>query len=435
MLRYGQGHMDIPVENILHALSGYTPVIYLESQSDEHPASRYSYLAGLPEASLTAHGDKITRMEKGEVYTEDQNPWEALRAFQHEQDDWLFGYISYDLKNYSEDLFSGNQDPVRAPDLYFMKPGMVLQHDLQRGDSRVIKGDLPVEISLDFDVDSQVDFDRLEYSVDKSDYLAMIREAQRRITEGEFYEINLSHQLRMDFAGDPVVLYNRMKKTGPVPFGAYLQLDDLTVACASPERFMAKEGDTIYSQPIKGTRGRGQTSEEDERLKEELTSSEKEKAENLMIVDLVRNDFNRVAETGSVHVPRLFDLQTFGTVHQMVSTVQARVGDISPVDILKACFPMGSMTGAPKISAMKSIEELENYRRGIYSGTIGYFTPAGDFDFNVVIRTALLKNNRLYYSVGGAITSESDPDQEWEETLVKARTLTEAMKTPSGKLH
>ena len=434
MLKFGQGHMDISMENILHALSGYSPVIFLESQSDEHPASRYSYLAGLPEASLTAHGDKITRMEEGEVQAIDQNPWDALREFRKDYPDWLFGYISYDLKNFSENLHSHNPDPVRAPDLYFMKPGLVLRQNLKRGDAEVLKGDLPVEISLDFNVESQVDFDQLEFSVDKRSYLDTIREAQRRIKEGDFYEINLSHQLNMDFAGDPVVLYNRMKEAGPVPFGAFLQLDDLSIACASPERFLARDGDRIFSQPIKGTRGRGATVEEDEQLKKELEESDKEKAENLMIVDLVRNDFNRVAVTGSVQVPHLFEIQTFGTVHQMVSTIEARVGKISPVDILRACFPMGSMTGAPKISAMKSIEELENYKRGVYSGTIGYMTPSGDFDFNVVIRSALLKNDHLYYSVGGAITSDSDPEKEWEESLIKARALTEAMKTPAEEL-
>ncbi|MGK7369838.1 MAG: chorismate-binding protein, partial [Candidatus Halalkalibacterium sp. M3_1C_030] len=170
---------------------------------------------------------------------------------------------------------------------------------------------------------------------------------------------------------------------------------------------------------------------DDRELREDLRQSMKNRAENLMIVDLVRNDLSKIAKKGSVKVSDLFEIQTFGTVHQMVSTVEAESGTEDPIDIIKACYPMGSMTGAPKISAMKSIEELENYRRGIYSGAIGYINPAGDFDFNVVIRTAIISGGDLYYSVGGAITGDSDPFEEWEETLVKARALTKVLDKPN----
>jgi para-aminobenzoate synthetase component 1 len=214
-----------------------------------------------------------------------------------------------------------------------------------------------------------------------------------------------------------------MREIGPVPFGSFLQLDDISICCQSPERFLRKEGRSVFSQPIKGTSKRGRTPDEDELLKRALISSEKEQAENLMIVDLVRNDLSRIAKRGTVKVPELFAIQSFGTVHQMVSTVVAEAEQEDPVTILQACFPMGSMTGAPKISAMKSIEKLEDYKRGIYSGAIGYITPEGNFDFNVVIRTAIIRNNDLYYAVGGAITSDSNAQKEWEETQIKARAL------------
>jgi para-aminobenzoate synthetase component 1 len=203
--------------------------------------------------------------------------------------------------------------------------------------------------------------------------------------------------------------------------------DEISVCCLSPERFLGRNGKRVFSQPIKGTMQRGNTQEEDAALKEALRSSAKDRAENLMIVDLVRNDLGRIAKKGTVHVHDLFEIQSFGTVHQMISTVEAETEIGNPIDIIQACYPMGSMTGAPKISAMKSIEELENYRRGIYSGAIGYIKPDGDFDFNVVIRTAIIRNEALYYSVGGAVTGDSDPLSEWEETLVKARALTQVL--------
>lgn len=223
-------------------------------------------------------------------------------------------------------------------------------------------------------------------------------------------------------------IYRKMRDVNPVPFGGFIQTDSFSVCSASPERFLKKTGRKILSEPIKGTVPTSENQEEDRRLKEILLN-EKNKAENLMIVDLVRHDLSLIAETGSVKVSKLFDIQTFGTVHQLISSVEATaLSGISPVDIIKSCFPMGSMTGAPKIEVMKSIDELEMYKRGIYSGAIGYITPDGDFDFNVVIRSAIIQNKKLIYPVGGAITGDSEPDEEWHETEVKARAITRAAK-------
>jgi para-aminobenzoate synthetase component 1 len=420
--------MTADLENLTHILANKGTVILLESQSNEHPWSRTSYLAGHPKAEIKAYGNQIKILEEGKEYSFEENPWKALQDFRKQYNtEWLFGYLGYDLKNYLEDLSSKNEDPLGLPDLYFMVPEYLLKKEKGNGRFEMIRGEGPPRVNPDTPSTlhkQQYLIENLGPRVAKTDYIKQIKEAQRRIIEGDFYEINLSHQLKGAFRGDPQQLYSRMKKAGPVPFGAYMEVDDWSACCQSPERFLRREGETIFSQPIKGTARRGRNQQEDEALKEALYHSSKERAENLMIVDLVRNDLSHIAKKGSVRVEKLFNIESFETVHQMVSTVGAKVvEEEDSIEILKACFPMGSMTGAPKISAMKSIEELETYKRGLYSGAIGYIKPNGDFDFNVVIRSAIIKDDVLYYAVGGAITGDSDPESEWEETLVKARAL------------
>jgi anthranilate/para-aminobenzoate synthase component I len=219
-----------------------------------------------------------------------------------------------------------------------------------------------------------------------------------------------------------------MQHSGPVPMAAFIQTQDWAVCSASPEVFLIKKGAKIESRPIKGTRKRHTNDVEDAQLIRELQSSEKEKAENLMIVDLVRNDFNRVAKPGSVVVDKLFTIHSYATAHQMESVVIAELeSEKTLFDVLKAAFPMGSMTGAPKIEAMRVIDELETYQRNIYSGAIGFIDPEQNAQFNVVIRTGVIRNNELLYGVGGAITSDSDPIQEWQETEVKTQALVQAL--------
>ncbi len=402
------------------------PVILLESQSPDHPAGQVSYLAAAPSASIEALGDEILVKKGDSTEKFNKNPWNALHEFYKEQSDWLFGYLGYDLKNSIEDLHSQNPDPVQAPDLYFMEPTVLIKIDHRKESIRWIKGNSDDEFPEKPDKRDEIKVTDPEYTVSRQEYLSAIEEAKRRISEGDFYEINLSHQMKAGYEGSPFKLYRSMRSVGPVPFGAFILKEDIAVCSMSPERFLAKKGDRVFSQPIKGTTRRGSDESDDRKLRDFLKDSQKNRAENLMIVDLVRNDLSKISAKGSVKVSDLFEIQTFGTVHQMVSTVEAQSVTDNPIEIIKACYPMGSMTGAPKISAMKSIEELENYRRGIYSGAIGYIEPYGDFDFSVVIRTAILKENNLYYSVGGAITGDSDPEEEWEETIIKARALTKA---------
>ena len=418
--------MDSKIRQHIDYYTQRGPVILLESQSPDHPSSRKSYLAADPKAVIKAHDTLISIEQKGSSRQVEGNPWDALSTFREQQEDWLFGYLGYDLKNYIEDLDSANPDPVEAPDLFFMVPGFLAMLNREGEVAKIIKGEIPEGSSDDAEIDTASISD-LKTTVSKNDYLSNIREAQRRIAEGDFYEVNLSHQQQAKFSGSSYHLYRKMCDIGPVPFGAFLSFDDISVCSLTPERFLKKQGNHVFSQPIKGTIKRGQNADEDEKLKNKLQNSAKDRAENLMIVDLVRNDLSKIAQRNSVDVSNLFEVQTFGTIHQMVSTVSAKSDVTDPVEIIKACYPMGSMTGAPKISAMKTIEELENYKRGIYSGAIGYMTPEGDFDFNVVIRTAIVKNKTLYYSVGGAITGDSDPEQEWEETQVKAKALTDIL--------
>lgn len=417
------------IEQLIRYFSSNGTVILLESQCSGHAWARKSYLAARPKTVIKARDNDICIIRHGRENQFVGDPWCALQLFREEYNDWLFGYLGYDLKNSLERLTSANEDLVHAPDMYFMVPEFLMEIDKKTGDYKVLKGELPalsdeeknpVVRSEDFA------FDDLTFQTDKAVYLDKIRKAKEGIHKGDFYEINLSHQFKAKFYGTPWSLYKRMKEIGPVPFGCYLKDPNIAICSQSPERFLRKEGSTVFSQPIKGTAPRSKNHREDKRFKDKLLSSPKERAENLMIVDLVRNDLSRIACKGSVRVPQLFSIESFDTVHQMVSTVEAETAETDPITILKACFPMGSMTGAPKISAMKAIERLEDYRRGIYSGAVGYITPSLDFDFNVVIRTAIIRNNHLFYSMGGAITSDSVALEEWKETLIKARALLDA---------
>ncbi|MCA1802370.1 MAG: anthranilate synthase component I family protein [Rhodothermaceae bacterium] len=463
------------------------PVVLLDSQLSGHRASGKIYLAGLPRRILSFRADiqpdataektdavtsPVTDTgsspmpeqgsgptpERGSDPTPERGPgpmpergsgpgiksgtlkavpWEQLRQFRSATKGMILGYLGYDLKNYTEDLVSANPDEVLAPDMWFMSPGILMEIDPDIGNVIYLAGDEDMlnggEVMDSQDGECEKGLPKKKPAIGPVNsgmaypaYRDLINEARRRIGEGDFYEINLTNQLRADFEGDTYDLFEAMREAGPVPFASYISgIDGTTdICCASPERFLARDGGRVVSEPIKGTVAAGMNAREDHEAVSRLRNSAKDQAENLMIVDLVRNDLGRIAVKGSVKVDALFEIQSFKTVHQMVSAISAEVPPASdPVSIIKACYPMGSMTGAPKISAMKSIEELENYRRGIYSGAIGYIKENGDFDFNVVIRTAVVKDGRLFYCTGGAITGDSDPELEWEESWIKARAL------------
>jgi len=399
-------------------------MILLESQMTEHPSSESSFLAIRSKNRIQAFGDSIEMEFGGEKELITMNPWDALKLFRVRCGQWIFGYFGYDLKNYTEHIFSKNRPIVQMPDLLFFEPEWLFQ--VKNGEVKQLLGDevpellnTPPKQTLLSKGDTV-----LEPLITKEDYIQTVELIQRMIRDGDFYELNFSYPLKGRYPGESYPLYRQMRDISPVPFGAYVSFGQTAVCCASPERFLKKSGSKIISEPIKGTAERSVDPVLDEIRKKEL-QNEKNRAENLMIVDLVRHDLAKIALNGTVHVSKLYDVQTFGTVHQLISTVEAEVSpDADPVEVIKSCFPMGSMTGAPKIEVMKVIDDLESYKRGLYSGSIGYITPEGDFDFNVVIRTAILQNGDLIYPVGGAITSDSDPLQEWDETEIKSRAIT-----------
>jgi para-aminobenzoate synthetase component 1 len=410
------------IEQLISELKKIDDIIVLESQKKDHPSSQRSYVAAFPRKKLFGKGRQVFIKNESKIVQIDKSPWDAIKEFQAMEKDWMFGYLGYDLKNDIEDLASENYEHYKLPDFYFMIPELLIEFDYL-GRYKILKGKL-TDLGHKFSIKKKSDIclsERASFTKDK--YEKNVIEAKELIHKGEIYEINYSYMKEFDFDGTGWDLYQAMKLVGPVPFGGFVKIDDIEVCCASPERFLKREGGVIISQPIKGTISNTANSSL------EVLKNDKNRAENLMIVDLVRNDLNRIAISGSVKVKNLFEVQTFDTVHQLVSTVMCKVqNDKNSVEIIKACFPMGSMTGAPKIAAMKAIEKLEDYKRGIYSGALGYIKPNGDFDFNVVIRTAIIDNEVLFYPVGGAITSDSNSEDEWEETLIKTEALKKALK-------
>lgn len=260
------------------------------------------------------------------------------------------------------------------------------------------------------------------------EYVAAVEKARQYIIAGDIFEVNLSQRFEAELSTTPYELYRRLRQVNPAPFACYLGFDEVSVVSASPERFLRVHGDWVETRPIKGTRPRGKTPEEDEALANELVSSVKDRAENIMIVDLERNDLGRVCRFGTIKVTELAILEVFPTVFHLTSTVEGNFREgKNCIDLLKATFPGGSITGAPKVRAMEIIDELEPTRRSVYTGNIGYLSFNGDLDLNIAIRTFLVKGSKAYFQVGGAVVYDSDPEAEYQETLDKARALINAL--------
>ncbi len=351
---------------------------------------------------------------------------------------YLFTCFSYDLKNKIEKLESKNPDEIDFPLLKIWKAEVVLA--LENQNYTILEGELSAENKrlLEEILESKksnsilpkIDF---EAKISKQEYLNQLEEIKKEIAFGNIYELNFCQEFSAknvpDF--DSYSLFNQLNSLTKAPFSVYLNLENHEVFCGSPERFIQKTGNKLISQPIKGTIRRGKNEMEDELLKKSLLADPKERSENVMITDLVRNDFSRIAAKNSVNVDELCGLYSFGTVHQLISSISCEIkAETTFSDILKATFPMGSMTGAPKISAMQISEKHENFKRGLYSGSIGYIKPNGDFDLNVVIRSLILNKKTRTFSaaVGGAITMKSIPESEYEECLVKIQRLLDLFK-------
>lgn len=367
-----------------------------------------------------------------EVCSANENSFDALEKFISKNKDWAFGYLTYDLKNEIEDLHSENHDGFGFPSLSFFVPEYVLIAT-NNGELQILYHDGSAESLLDkirsFHRLSAYEINDItpKARVRKETYLEKVKALKDHIQLGDIYEVNFCQEFYAENVEANIgELYTQLNSISEAPFSVLLKIKNIQVACASPERFLKKEGTRVISQPIKGTRKRGTNETEDKQLIEELETDEKEFSENVMIVDLVRNDLSKTAAKGSVKVEELCKVYTYKQVHQLVSTISSKIKDgIGNIELIKSMFPMGSMTGAPKIRAMQLIEEYESMKRGIYSGTIGYFAPNGDFDLNVVIRSIVYnsENKFLSFCTGGAITSASIPEKEYEESMVKAKAM------------
>jgi len=398
----------------------YEEIVWLDSNQRLHSHATYDAVLAV---------DAFTGIQ-----TDALNGFEKLKDYQEVTKDWIFGYLSYDLKNDIEPLSSENFDGLNFPDLYFFQPKKLF---LFKDKSVTIKylncicdeveSDLVTISSFSKTAESKVSNNiKIESRVSKASYIEKVTAMLSHIKRGDIYEANFCQEFYAIAQLNPLETYFSLNSISQTPFATFLKNGNQFLLSSSPERFIKKEGSIITSQPIKGTTRRSDNSNEDEDLKFALKNDQKERSENIMIVDLVRNDLSKIAKKGTVKVTELCEIHSFKQVHHMISTVEAIVlPTVSAVGVIAAAFPMGSMTGAPKISAMTIIEELEETKRGVYSGAVGYFSPQGDFDFNVVIRSILYNASNSYvsFSVGSAITSKSTPEKEYEECLVKAKAM------------
>jgi len=343
---------------------------------------------------------------------------------------WLFGHLCFDIKNEIENLHSNHVDNIQFSDLFFFQPEILIrlnekqmiiesgEHDAEEIFESIMHAEESISITKPVVVKNKIS---------REEYLSIIKELQKHILRGDCYEINFCQEFFADDAIiDPINVYKKLAAVSPNPFSALYKLNDKWLICASPERFLKKTGKQILSQPIKGTAKRNENADADIEAEKELFRSEKERSENVMVVDLVRNDLSKICVEGSVKVDELFGVYSFPQVHQMISTVSGELKqDISFVDIIRATFPMGSMTGAPKKKVLELIEEFEKTKRGIFSGAVGYIDSNGDFDFNVVIRSITYNQAIKYLSfqTGSGITFYSDAEKEWEECLLKAEAM------------
>ncbi|SFD65441.1 anthranilate synthase component I family protein [Flavobacterium phragmitis] len=417
-------HPEVFKEQLLNWAQQFREVVFLDSNSYPQQYSSFDCLLAV---------DAFTSLK-----TDYYNAFEDLKQYQQNTKDWLFGYLSYDLKNDTENLQSNNFDGLDFPDLFFFQPKKIF----------ILKGNqLEIQYLMLCDDEVEEDFEEIvqnpnskfqsleslevKQRISKDLYIQKVNKMLEHIHIGDMYEANFCMEFYAENAViNPLEKFQKLNEISKAPFSVFFKNYKQYLLSASPERYLKKVGDKIISQPIKGTSKRFSDLEEDEKSKSILVSDAKERAENIMITDLVRNDLSHTAQKGSVEVEELCGIYSFLQVHQMISTVTSKLDpQYSVVDVLRTTFPMGSMTGAPKISVMQIVENLEETKRGLYSGAVGYFTPEGNFDFNVVIRSILYNQENKYvsFSVGSAITAQSVPEKEYEECLLKAKAMLEVL--------
>ncbi|KAF2082019.1 anthranilate synthase component I family protein [Flavobacterium sharifuzzamanii] len=411
-------------EQLLSWAQQFREVVFLDSNSYPQQYSSFDCILAV---------DAFTSLK-----TDYYNAFEDLKQYQQNTKDWLFGYLSYDLKNDIENLQSNNFDGLNFPDLFFFQPKKVF---ILKGNELEIQYLMLCDDELEEDFNEIVESQKskvesqetiiIQQRISKELYVEKVNQMLHHIHIGDMYEANFCMEFYAKNAIiNPLEKFQKLNEISQAPFSVFFKNYKQYLLSASPERYLKKVGDKIISQPIKGTSKRFTDLIQDEESKNILVSDAKERAENIMITDLVRNDLSHTAQKGSVEVAELCGIYSFLQVHQMISTITSKLDSkFSAIDVLKTTFPMGSMTGAPKISVMEIVEKIEETKRGLYSGAVGYFTPEGDFDFNVVIRSILYNEENKYvsFSVGSAITSLSIPEKEYEECLLKAKAMHEVL--------
>jgi para-aminobenzoate synthetase component 1 len=436
---------------------------FLDSGMDHGNLGRYSFIGCDPFLVFKSRGTDITLDYGTHQETRSGNPFDVLGELLDRYalappsspipfTGGAVGYFGYDLCHFIERLPSTTVDDLELPECQFAFYGAIVGFDHLEGrayiaatgfpetEERSWQGEVRERIenlsalleqalaAKEYPVDEPAVGTRLRANFTPEEYIAAVAQAREYIAAGDIFQVNLSQRFDVDLTIEPYELYRRLRRINPAPFASYLNFADVTIASASPERFLRLDGDLVETRPMKGTRPRGGTAGEDDRLAAELVNSVKDRAENVMIVDLERNDLGRVCRYGTVKVRELYTLEKYSTVFQLTSTVEGRLQQgRNRIDLLKATFPGGSITGAPKVRSMEIIDEMEPTKRGVYTGSIGYLGFDGRMDINIVIRTFIIKGGKAYFQVGGGIIYDSGPEAEYRETLDKAKALMDAL--------
>ncbi|MFA5309707.1 MAG: aminodeoxychorismate synthase component I [Dehalococcoidales bacterium] len=441
---------------------------WLDSGMDPSGLGRYSFMGADPFLVMRSRGDDITLVRGGAEEKIKGNPFDVLggllacyrlgkSAAAIPFTGGAVGYFSYDLCHFIEKLPSAAVDDLNLPECYLGFYDAVIAFDHLENRTYLISTGFPELDAAKRQKRAQARLDELRNLValapppaplreaasggklvlkanfSHEAYLAAVAKAREYICAGDIFQVNLSQRFEVATNIEPYELYRRLRRINPAPFAGYFNFEGVGIVGASPERFLKLRGDRVETRPIKGTKPRGRTPEEDKALADSLLASKKDRAENIMIVDLERNDIGRVCRYGTVKVTELAVLETFPTVFHLTSTVVGRLREgTGIVDLLKATFPGGSITGAPKVRSMEIIDELEPTRRGVYTGSLGYIGFNGDMDLNIVIRTIVVKNNQAWFQVGGAIVYDSQPEAEYIETLDKGKAMIQALNLSPG---
>jgi para-aminobenzoate synthetase component 1 len=442
---------------------------FLDSGMDPQKLGRYSFIGSDPFLVMKSKGDEVTLIRNGAEEKRKGNPFDILGdllqtyAVDGSRSPVPFtggavGYLSYDLCHFIEKLPQNAVDDLNLPDLYLGFYDAIVVFDHQENKTYIVSTGFPEKDEekrrrragarieelrnmvmlappplIDKETVAAIT-KKLKANFSHAGYLEAVAKAREYICAGDIFQVNLSQRLEVDINIEPYELYKRLRKINPAPFANYFNFNEVSIVGASPERFLKLQGNWVETRPIKGTKPRGKTPKQDKALALSLVKSTKDRAENIMIVDLERNDIGRVCRYGTVKVKELAILETYPTVFHLTSTVvgQLREGK-NAIDLLKATFPGGSITGAPKVRAMEIIDELEPTCRSVYTGSLGYLSFSGDMDLNIVIRTFIVKDNRVYFQVGGAIVYDSEPESEYIETIDKGRALIRALGLSDGK--